>query len=56
VGKPKGKRQFEDLGVDSRIIFKWLFKKWNGQLSIDLAHDRNKLEALVNAVMNLRFP
>jgi hypothetical protein len=27
VGKPEGKNILEDLGVDGRIILKWIFKK-----------------------------
>jgi len=30
VGKPNGKRPFEDLGIDGRVILKWIFKKWDG--------------------------
>jgi hypothetical protein len=41
----------EDPGVDGRIILQWIFKKW-----IELAQDRDKWGALVNAVMNLLVP
>ena len=29
VGKPEGKRPIGDPGVDSRIILRWIFRKWN---------------------------
>jgi hypothetical protein len=29
VGKPDRKRLLEDLGMDRRIILKWIFKKWD---------------------------
>jgi hypothetical protein len=47
----------EDLGVDGRIILKWTFKKWDGGLDwIDMAQNRDRWWALVNAVMNSLIP
>jgi hypothetical protein len=53
-----GKRDhLEDQGVYGRIIFRWIFRKWDvGMDWIDLAQDRDRWRALVNAVMNLQFP
>jgi len=47
-----------DAGVDGRIILRWIFREWDlGGLDwIDLAQDRDRWRALVNAVMNLRVP
>jgi hypothetical protein len=46
-----------DPGVDGRIILKWIFKTWDGGMdSIELAQDRDRWRAVVNAVMNLRVP
>jgi hypothetical protein len=45
-----------DPGIDGRIILKWIFKKLWGMDWIELAQDRDRWQALVNAVMNLRVP
>jgi hypothetical protein len=47
----------EDSGVDGRTILKWILEKWFGGTDwIDLAQDRDRWRAVVNAVMNLRVP
>ena len=47
-----------NLGIDGRIIFNWIFRKWDvGVMDwIELAQERNRWRALENAVMNLRVP
>ena len=43
----------EDQGVDGRIILKWNFERLVGSIGwIDLAQDRDRWRALVNAVIN----
>ena len=54
-------RERDHLGdpvVDGMIILRWFFRKWDvwGMDWIELAQDRNRWRALVNAVMNLRVP
>jgi hypothetical protein len=49
----------KDLGVDGKIILKWIFKKCDGGGGMDwmeLAQDRERWRDIVNAVMNLRVP
>jgi hypothetical protein len=47
----------EDLGVNGRIILKWISEKWNGGTDwIDLAQDRDRRWAVADAIMNLRVP
>ena len=47
-----------DPGVDGRIMLRWNFRKWDirGMDRIELAQDRDRRRALVNAVMNFRVP
>jgi len=47
----------EDLGVDGRIMLKCMLKNCLGGIEwIDLARDRGRWMAVVNAEMNLGFP
>ena len=53
-GEPERRNPLEDLGIDGRIILKWVFEQWNGGMDwISLAQDRDRSWALVNGVMNL---
>jgi hypothetical protein len=46
-----------DPGVDGSIILRWVSRKWaQGVDWIDLALYRDRWRAVVNAVMNFRFP
>jgi len=56
-GNLRKRDELEDPDVDGRIILRWILRKrdW-GMNWIELAQDRDRLRALVNAVMNLRVP
>ena len=48
VGKPEGRNHLEDLGLDGRIIVRWIFRKWNVGVWTG--------SSWLNTVMNLRAP
>ena len=56
MGNLRERDQCGDPGTDGNIILRWIFRKWDvaGMDWIDLAEDRNRWQARVNAVMNLR--
>ena len=52
----RARDNFEGVGVDGRIILKWLLKKYDvGVEYIDVAEDGEKWWALVSMVMNLQI-
>jgi len=54
-GNLRERDHWGDPGVDGRIILRWIFRKWDVWWN-DLAQDRDRWRALVNAVMNIRVP
>jgi hypothetical protein len=57
-GNLRERDHLEDPGIGGRIVLRWIYRKWGcGSMDwIDLAQDREKWRALVNAVMSLRVP
>jgi hypothetical protein len=57
VAEPEGRIHLEDLDVDGMIILKLYLRNRMGDIDwLDLALNRDRWQALVNAVMNLRLP
>jgi hypothetical protein len=53
-GNLRERYHLEDLRVDRRKILKLIFNKWCG--GHGLAHDMDKWQTVVNAVLNFRVP
>ena len=56
-GNFRERDHYDDLGINDRIIVrvKWIFKKWAGGVDrFGLALDRDRWQALVNAIINLQ--
>jgi hypothetical protein len=60
VGIPEGRRALGRPRRKWEDNIKWIFERLDGGMDcidwINLAQDRHRWRALVNAVMNLRFP
>ena len=56
-GNLRERDHLEGPGIDGNIVLSSIFRKWDGGMDwIDLAQDRDRYRAIVNAVMNLRVP
>jgi len=53
-GNLRERDHLEDIRVGRRIILKLIFKEWCGVHG--LAQNMDRRQAVVNAVMNFRFP
>jgi hypothetical protein len=57
VGNQREGDTLKDRGVDDRIILKWIFEMWNGDMDwIGRFQERDRWRAVLNTVMNLRVP
>jgi len=54
VDKPVGQDHLEDVGVDGRIILKWILMGWVSMDWMDFAHDRDEWQAVMRTVMSFQ--
>ena len=57
-GKLRERDHLEDLVVDGRIIFQWIFKEqdWEGVDWIDVAQDKDSWWAVLNEEFKFQVP
>jgi hypothetical protein len=57
-GNLKERDHLEDLSVDGRIKFEWIFKEqdWEGVDWIDVAQDMDSWRAVLNAELKFQVP
>ena len=56
-GETAGREPLGRPRLDGSVILKWNFKKWLGDMEwFDLALDRGRWRAVVNAVMKFKVP
>jgi hypothetical protein len=58
VGRHRERDHLEDLDINRKIMLRQIFRKWGcgGMDWINLAQDRDRWRALVNAIMNFQIP
>ena len=56
-GNLRERNHMGDQRLDGRIIFSWIFRKWDvGYVMMELTHGRNRCQAFENAILNIRVP
>jgi hypothetical protein len=56
-GNQRERDHWGNLDVDGKIILRWIFRKWDLDMDwTELAQDRDRWRALVNAEMYFRVP